>query len=45
MSQGINLVKNTKYAFIQESPANKFIAANDCDLTVIHDNMNYFERE
>jgi hypothetical protein len=29
MSQGIDLVKNTKYAFIQESLVNEFIAAND----------------
>jgi hypothetical protein len=45
ISQGIDLVKNTKYAFIQESPANEFIAANDCDLTVIHDKMDYFKKE
>ncbi len=45
MSQDIDLVKNTKYAFIQESLINEFIAANDCDLTVIHDNMDYFKRD
>jgi hypothetical protein len=45
LSEGIDLVKNTKYAFIQESPANEFIAANDCDLTIIHDKMDYFKKE
>ena len=35
VKEGISKVKNTKYAFISESPILEFIADNDCELEFI----------